>query len=57
VRGRVCNNIEEKRNMYQVLVEKPVVRTPLQGHKYRWEYNIKIDLKEVMWRCGPGSSG
>jgi len=50
-------HIGEKRNMYRVLVEKPDVKTPLQGPKYRWEYNIKISVKEVVWGCGTGSSG
>jgi hypothetical protein len=36
----------EKRNVYRVLVEKPDVKTPLHGPKYRWEYNIKISLKK-----------
>ena len=50
-------HIGEKRYAYRVLMEKPDVKAPLQGPKYRWEYNMKINLKEVVWGCGLGSSG
>jgi hypothetical protein len=50
-------HIGKKRNVYRVLVEKPNVKMPLQGPKYRWEFNMNIDLKEVVWGYGPGSSG
>lgn len=48
--------IGEKRNARRVLMEKPEIKTPLQGSKSRWEDNTKIDLKEVEWGCGLVSS-
>jgi hypothetical protein len=47
----------EKRNGYRVLVGKPEVKRPLQRTKYRWEDNIKVDLKEIGWGCRPDSLG
>jgi len=37
----------EKRNTYRILVGKPEVKGPLAGFMHRWEYNIKIALKEI----------
>ena len=37
------------RGVYRVLVGKPRGKSPLEGHKRRWEDNFKMDLQEV--RC------
>jgi hypothetical protein len=29
--------------------QKPERRRPLGRHRNRWEYNIKIDLREIGW--------
>jgi hypothetical protein len=34
---------------YTVLFEKPVRKRPLGRHEHKWECNIKIDLKEIVW--------
>jgi hypothetical protein len=39
----------EKRNAYRILVGKPEGKRPLGGPRYRWEDNIKIDLREIGW--------
>ena len=39
-----------RRDVYRVLVGKPVGRRPLGKPRLRWEDNIKMDLQEV--RCG-----
>jgi hypothetical protein len=39
----------EERDMYRVLVGKPVAKRPLGRPKLRWENNIKMDLQEVGW--------
>jgi hypothetical protein len=39
----------EGRNMYRVLVEKPVRNIPLRGPRRRWEDGIKMDLREIGW--------
>ena len=40
--------MEQSRNAYRVLVEKPVKR-PLGRPRHRWEDNIKLDLNEVCY--------
>jgi hypothetical protein len=44
--------MEEKRDAYRTLVGKPERRRPLGRPRRGWEYNIKIDLKEVGWGGG-----
>jgi hypothetical protein len=39
----------ERRGAYRVLVGKPEGRRPLERLMYRWENNIKMDLREVGW--------
>jgi hypothetical protein len=39
--------MEEGRDMYRVLVEKPEGKRPLGRPRHRWEDNIKMDLQEV----------
>jgi hypothetical protein len=40
----------EKRGAYRVLVGKPEGKRPLGRPRFRWEDNIKMDLREV--GCG-----
>ena len=44
--------MEPSRNAYKVFVGKPEGKRPLGRPRYRWEYNIKMDLREV--DCDPG---
>ena len=44
------SHMGESRGIYRVLVEKPEGTTPLGRPRFRWEDNIKMDLKEV--GCG-----
>ena len=44
--------MEQSRNAYRVLVEKPEGKRPLRRPRRRWEDNIKMDLREV--DCDPG---
>jgi len=37
----------EMRNAYKILVGKPKEKLSLQGHRHRWEDNIRLDLREV----------
>ena len=39
--------MEESRNAYRVLVERPEGKRSLRRPRRRWEDNIKIDLKEM----------
>ena len=44
--------MEQSKNSYRVLVEKPDGKRLLWRPKHRWEDNIKTDLREV--GCGAG---
>jgi hypothetical protein len=37
----------EKRNAYRILVGKPEGKGPLGKPRYRWDNNIKMDLREI----------
>jgi hypothetical protein len=37
----------EGRGVYRVLVGRAKGKRPLERHKYRWEDNIKMDLREI----------
>jgi hypothetical protein len=37
----------ERRGVYRVLVGRPEGKGPLGRPRRRWEYNIKIDLREM----------
>jgi hypothetical protein len=37
----------KKKNAYRILVEKSEVMRPLGRRRYRWENNIKMDLREL----------
>jgi hypothetical protein len=45
-------HVGESRGAYRVLVGRPERRRPLERPRRRWEYNIKIDLREVKWGHG-----
>jgi hypothetical protein len=40
----------ERRGAYRALVGKPEGRRPLGRPRSRWEDNIKMDLREAVWR-------
>ena len=44
------------KSVHRVLVGKPEGKRPLGRPRRRWENNIKMDLQEVRWSCGPGWS-
>ena len=44
--------MEQSRNAYRVLEEKPEGKRPLGRPRCRWEDNINMDLREV--GCDPG---
>jgi hypothetical protein len=39
--------MEEERKVYKVLVGKPEGKRPLGRPRRRWEYGIKMDLREI----------
>jgi hypothetical protein len=45
--GRACSTYLEKLNAYGILVGKLKGNTPLGSPRHRWEYNIKMDLREI----------
>jgi len=42
--------VDGMRNVYKILVEKPEGKRPLRRHSRRWEGNIKIDAREILWK-------
>jgi hypothetical protein len=42
----------EGRNVYRVLVGKPEGKRPVERPRRRWDYGIKMDLREIGWGCG-----
>jgi hypothetical protein len=40
----------EMRNAYNILVGKPEWKRPLGRPRRRWEDNIRMDLREVVWK-------
>jgi hypothetical protein len=42
----------EQRKVYKVLVGKPKGKRPLRRPRHRWEYGIRIDLREIGWGVG-----
>jgi hypothetical protein len=44
------SRIGERKGIYRVLVGKPEEKRPLGRPRRRWEYNIKMDLQEMV--CG-----
>jgi hypothetical protein len=50
----VMAGMEEKRNVYRLLVGKPEGKTPLGRSRRRWIDNIKMDLlRDRIECCGP----
>jgi hypothetical protein len=39
----------DKRNAYRSLVGKPEGKRPLRRPRRKWENNIKMDLREIIW--------
>jgi hypothetical protein len=37
--------MEEKRNVYAVVLEKPFRKRPYERPRNRWENNMKVDIK------------
>jgi hypothetical protein len=42
--------MEELRNAYNILVEKPEEKRSLGRPRCRWEDNIKMDLRKIGWK-------
>jgi hypothetical protein len=41
----------ETRSAFRILVGKPEGKRPLRRPMHKWEGNIKMDLREIMWMC------
>ena len=44
-----ATHMVERRDAYRVVVGKPVGKGPSGRRRYRWDDNIKMDLKEIWW--------
>jgi hypothetical protein len=50
VMGETCStNMDEIRHTWKVLIEIPEGNRQLSSYRYRWEDNIKMDLKEMVY--------
>jgi hypothetical protein len=47
--GVRCRTLAEMRNAYNILVGKPKGKRPLRRNRHRWEDNIRLDLREIVW--------
>jgi hypothetical protein len=45
--GRACSMHGEMINVCRILVRKPEVKSPLSRCRQRWQYNIKMDFREI----------
>jgi hypothetical protein len=43
--------MDKMRNAYSILVRKPEGRRPPGRPMRRWEYNIRMDLREMKCEC------
>jgi hypothetical protein len=41
--------MDERRNVYRLLVGKPEGKRPLESPRHRWINNIKMELVELGW--------
>jgi hypothetical protein len=39
----------EKRNLYRVFAGRPAAKFPLGNFRLRWDDNIKMDLKQIVY--------
>jgi hypothetical protein len=51
------SRMREERKVYKVLVGKSEGKRPLGIPRRRWEYGIRMDLKETGCGCGLDSDG
>jgi hypothetical protein len=47
--GRLCSTLGREEDCLRGLVGKPEGKRTLRRPKRRWEDNIKIDLREILW--------
>jgi hypothetical protein len=40
-------SLEETRNAYNIFLGKSEGKGPFGSHKFTWEYNIKMNLREI----------
>ena len=55
--AKSLTGVEDRRGAYRVLVGRLDGKRPLEIPRYRWKYNIKVDLQEMGWRLGLNCSG
>jgi hypothetical protein len=49
--ARTCSTNGENRNAYRILVGKQEGKRQLGRPRRMWNENIKMDLRELVWRC------
>jgi hypothetical protein len=56
LQGKPCNT-HRRDDTYKVLIAKLERQRPLGRSRHRWEYNIKMDLKNRVAEYGLDSNG
>jgi hypothetical protein len=46
---RACSTHREKKIVYGILARKPEEKRQLGRPRHKWENNIKMDLREIIW--------
>jgi hypothetical protein len=41
--------VGETRSTYKILIKKPERKRPLGRYRHRWEDDIRMDLREIVW--------
>jgi hypothetical protein len=47
--GKACSTHGEMRHSYKIFVEKSEQKRPIGKVRHRWENNIKMDVREMVW--------
>jgi hypothetical protein len=50
MKSRRVRQAGQVRNSYKILIGKPEGRRPLGRYRRRWEDNIRMDLRAIVWK-------
>jgi hypothetical protein len=44
-----CSTYGKDEKCTKILISKPEGKRSHGRHRFKWEYNIRMDLREIMW--------